>query len=103
MEDKEKAYDEHVSPLVQRLIEACQEHGVPMFCTFQFSQDGFCTSALSTGHPVIDHHRALSQCADGPGVNLDKYLVWVVKKVKEEGKGHNSIFLHQAGIPTEAR
>jgi hypothetical protein len=33
-------------------------------------------------------------------VNIDKYLFWVVKRVKEEGRGHGSIFLHQAGIPT---
>lgn len=101
MDDKERIYDEQISPLVQQLIRVCQENGIPMFASFQYSDEGFCTSALSSGHIVIDHYRALAQCAEKGGVNIDKYMFWVAKKVREEGRGHSSIFLSQAGIPAE--
>lgn len=100
MDDKEQIYDEQISPLVQQLIKVCQDNGIPMFATFQFAQTGFCTSALSTGHKVIDHHRAMAQCASDDGaVNVDRYLRWVSKTALKEG--HSSFFLLQAGIPLQ--
>ena len=101
MIDKEDIYDSKISPLVLELFKVCQEEGIPMFATFQYGDEAFCSTALSTGHIMIDHLRAVSQCAQGSGVNIDKYLFWVVKKVKEENLGHSSIFLHQAGISIE--
>lgn len=100
MDNKEHIYDEQISPLVQQLIKVCQDNGIPMFATFQFAQTGFCTSALSTGHKVIDHHRAMAQCASDDGaVNIDRYLRWVTKAAWKEG--HSSLFLLNAGIPLQ--
>ena len=97
MNDKERIYDEHIAPLMTQLIEVCQREGVPMFASFQYSDDGFCTSAFSTGHCVFDHYRALAQCAEHGGVNADKYMNWVAKGARKNG--HGSIYLKMAGIP----
>lgn len=80
MDDKEHIYDTQVSPLVQQLLKVCQDNGIPMFATFQFSDTGFCTSALEEqGHRLIRHMRALSQCAEEDRVNVERYLRWVAK------------------------
>lgn len=74
MEDKEAIYDEQIAPLMTQLLEICHREGVPMFASFQYSEDGFCTSAQSNGHCVFEHYRALAQCAEHGGVNVDKYI-----------------------------
>ena len=43
MEDKETIYDEQIAPLMTQLLEICQREGVPMFASFQYSEDSFCT------------------------------------------------------------
>ena len=55
----EAAYDEHVAPLMAKIIAACQEAGIPMFATFFLDDDDgeearglMCTSLLT---PVADH------------------------------------------------
>ena len=97
MEDKEAIYDEQIAPLMTQLLEICQREGVPMFASFQYSEDGFCTSAQSNGHCVFDHYRALAQCAEHGGVNVDKYMNWVAKDARKNG--HSSIYLKMSGIP----
>lgn len=97
MEDKEAIYDEQIAPLMTQLLEVCQREGIPMFATFQYSDAGFCTSAMSTGHCVFDHYRALAQCAETRGVNVDKYMNWVAKGARENG--HSSMCLKLAGVP----
>lgn len=97
--DKEAIYDEQISPLMRQLLEICQREKIPMFASFQFSEYGFCTSALPTGHYVFQHYQALSQCAQDAGVvNVDKYMNWVAKDAYKHG--HSSIYLQMAGIPT---
>ena len=76
MKNKESIYDEQISPLMTQILKICQEHELPMFASFQFCDDGFCTSALDTGHPVIKHYQALAQCGQNGGVNVDKYMFW---------------------------
>lgn len=97
MEDKEAIYDDQISPLMTQLLEVCQREGIPMFASFQYSENGFCTSALRTGHCVFDHYTALSQCSAHGGVNVDKYMNWVAKDARKNG--HGSIYLKLAGIP----
>lgn len=97
--NKEQVYDEQISPLMTQLLEVCQREGIPMFASFQYRDEGFCTSALSTGHCVFDHYRALSQCAEIRGVNVDKYMNWVAKDARKNG--HSSMYLKMSGIPTE--
>lgn len=97
MDDKEAIYDEQIAPLMSQLLEVCQREGVPMFASFQYSDEGFCTSALSTGHCVFDHYRALAQCAESGGVNVDKFMNWVAKNAYKNG--HSSMYLKMAGVP----
>jgi len=97
MEDKEAIYDEQIAPLMTQLLEICHREGVPMFASFQYSEDGFCTSAQSNGHCVFEHYRALAQCAEHGGVNVDKYMNWVAKDARKNG--HSSIYLKMSGVP----
>ena len=80
-----------------QLIEVCQREGIPFFASFQYREDGFCTSAQSTGHCVFDSYLALAQCAEHGGVNVDKYMNWVAKDARKNG--HSSMYLKMAGIP----
>lgn len=98
MDDKEKIYDEHISPIMKQLVAACQKHDIPMYATVQFQADAFCVTALrDKGHHLLAHLQVLGQCAAGAGVNIDKYLNWVAKKARTEG--HGSPYLLLAGVP----
>jgi hypothetical protein len=80
-------------------VEACQTHGIPMYATVQFKAEAFCITFLREGgHPLLEHHQVLGQCASGGGVNVDKYMNWVAKKARVEG--HGSIYLQLAGVPS---
>lgn len=51
MATREDAYDEHIAPLMTKIIEACQKHDIPMVASFQLDQDRevpdfFCTTAI---------------------------------------------------------
>ena len=97
MENKESVYDKRLSPLMTEIIRICKEEEIPFFTSFEFADGAFCTSAIDTGHPIIEHYRALSQCAAGGGVNVDKYMFWVAGTARKEG--HSSLVLHQMGVP----
>lgn len=69
MGDREKAYDEHISPLVAKIIDLCQEHQIQMVMSFDVDEpdkeDGrmLCTSALldaKFGNVTPSLDRALS-------------------------------------------
>jgi len=97
MNDKESIYDEQISPLMLKILDICKQEGISMFASFEYAENKFCTSAISTGHPVIEHYRALAQCGEDSGVNIDKYMNWVAKGARE--RGHSSMYLQMAGIP----
>ncbi len=49
--DKEAVYDEHISPLVAKIIALCKEHQIPMVAQFQIADDEengpfLCTTTL---------------------------------------------------------
>lgn len=99
MKDNEAVYDEQIAPLMAQIIAVCNEHGIPLFAEFQYSPDGFCKTAIAGAgsHAVFQSYAALSQCKEDAGVNIDKFMFWVVKQAGEQG--HSSIWLRQAGIP----
>ncbi|MDH5447263.1 MAG: hypothetical protein OEY52_17075 [Gammaproteobacteria bacterium] len=102
MDDLEKIYDEEISPLMDKIIAICDKHKMPMFAEFQFSADGFCRTGRgqdSYHHPVLDHYAALSQCKQGTGLNIDKYLLWLMRQARDTG--HQSMVLRALDIPTE--
>jgi hypothetical protein len=100
MENKEKLYDEQISPLIKKVLSICKEHKIPMFCEFQFSDEGFCRSFIKTQdntgqHSIWKYYAAMSQCKEGNTINIDKFLMWVLKTFDNSG----SVFLyeHQKG------
>lgn len=44
MQDLEKVYDEKINPLMAQIIAICKEHNMPFVASFQYSDDGLCTS-----------------------------------------------------------
>lgn len=49
---KEQAYDEHISPLMTKIIALCKEHGIPVVAKFQLDYDEeqegplYCTTSI---------------------------------------------------------
>lgn len=102
--EREKIYDEEISPLMQQLIEKCKEHKMPLFVECEYAKGDFCKSNLApkdwNPHAIFNTFEAISQCIQNGGVNIDKYLFWVIKQIKEAG-GHGSIFMSQLGYKAE--
>jgi hypothetical protein len=83
MENKEKIYDDLIAKPMQQIIETCKEHGIGLFANFQYSNDGFCKSLIKTNenHSVLTVQAALAECAEEGGVNIDKFILWVMKEM----------------------
>ena len=98
--EKEKIYDDLINPLMAKIIAICKDNDIPFFTTFQFSDDGFCTSCKydKTSHPVVAFYEAIRQCIEENGVNIDKFIMWVMREARV--KGHSSLILTQLGVPT---
>ncbi|WP_313686037.1 hypothetical protein, partial [Pantoea sp.] len=70
----ESVYDEQISPLMQQIIEICNQHQIPMVCSFAYENDaekgvGTCTTILN-GHEGRHHEnfqRALEAIKFGGG------------------------------------
>jgi len=91
MDNKEKVYDEQISPLIKKVIAICKEHGMSMFTEFQFSDSGFCRSRIpNSEHAIFDIYMAMSQCKEEGNVNIDKFLFWMCKQYDNS----MSVFLH---------
>jgi len=92
MKNKERIYDKQISPLVKQIITLCKKHNIPMFCEFQFSNDGFVTSCNpSPGHNIWKVYQAMSQCKQGQTINIDKFLNWNIKAFDNSG----SVYLYK--------
>ena len=81
MKNKEDYYDKEIAPIVSDLIAKCKSKGIGMFANFQYSNDGFCQTLVSKeNHSVLPMLKALSDCAEEGGVNIDKFIIWVMKE-----------------------
>lgn len=99
MKDKENIYDEKIAPLMTQIIDICKENQLPFFASFQYADNDFCTSGgRMKGHPVFEYYEAIKQCMELEGINIDKFMFWVMRGARE--KGHSSIILSQLDIPT---
>ncbi|MCK4822306.1 hypothetical protein KA005_41470 [bacterium] len=98
MKDKESIYDKKIAPLMTQIIDICKEHELPFFASFQCADDSFCTSFDHTkGHPVFEYYDALKQSMESGGINIDKFMFWIMKGARI--KGHSSIILSQLDVP----
>jgi len=46
VKDNEDVYDEKIAPLMKQVIAICKEAGIPMFASFLYAPDGFCTTNI---------------------------------------------------------
>jgi len=79
MQDKEKIYDEEISPLMKQIISICKEKELPMFCAFQFNDDGMSISEIP-GHIVFKVCHAAVLSRQGASFNIDKLLIWIIRE-----------------------
>jgi hypothetical protein len=70
--DLESVYDEQISPLMQQIIAICNEHQMPMVCSFAFENCeergvGDCTTILNAyeGRVHMPFNKAFSQIRGG--------------------------------------
>jgi len=87
--DRERIYDEEISPIMQQLIAKCREHKMPLFVECEFAKGDFCKTNVApkewdahVGFITLD---IITQCFQENGVNVDKYLMWIVKQVAIAG------------------
>jgi Zn-finger domain-containing protein len=79
MKNKEKIYDEQISPLLREAAELCQKNDIPFFSEAQFSKTGFCQSTNIMKKNVFKTYNAISQCKQEDTINIDKFLMWALK------------------------
>ena len=48
IKDNEAIYDAEIAPLMTKIIEICDAHGIPMVASFEYAPEMLCTSALTT-------------------------------------------------------
>lgn len=63
--DLEAVYDDHIAPLMAKIIEICTAHDMPMLASFAYAQNpdrtSFCTTAIfPDGCTPIQYRQALS-------------------------------------------
>ena len=98
MIDKEKVYDEEIFPLMEKIVNICNKHDIPLFATFQYNDGGFCSTSMSKkGHSVFFYLDAIKQCIQDDSINIDKFMMWVIDRAKKTG--HSSLILKQLGVP----
>lgn len=84
MKNKEAVYDEQIFPLMKQIIEICTKEHIPVFAYFQYAKDEFVktmiTSETGDSHCIFKAIEALSQCAEKEGINIDKFMLWVMRE-----------------------
>lgn len=97
MENKEKVYDEKISPLIKEIIAICKEEEIKMFAEFQYSETDFVRSIVhkdaETDNIIFKLYNILSQCKEREGVNVDKFFFNVARKFKNK----SSIIMERLG------
>lgn len=100
MKNKEKIYDEKISPFVGEIIKICKKEKIPMFAEFQFSHYGYCMSCIpNKENKIFQIYQAVSQSKSGENINIDKLLMWFIKHFDVR----QSCYLHEHNInaPTD--
>lgn len=99
MNDKEKIYDEQISPLMKQIIQICKANDIPVFAEFQYGDCDFVkTNVSTTGHWLFHWLDACTQCAQPDGMNADKFIMWLMNSGKEN---KSSACLHLLGKKVE--
>lgn len=94
---KQDIYNEDIHPLVERIALVCQQAEIPMFMTFEDSQNGFSTTCVNedkSNFYKIKMHYWIHQTW-----SFDDLM----KKVIEDARlnGHDSLYLKAMGIKEE--
>jgi hypothetical protein len=68
--DKEAVYDEQISPLMIQIIAICKQNGIPVFASFVYAPDNFCTTHIPApaeseeGRRLVECERAVTRSRD---------------------------------------
>lgn len=102
-EEREAFYDAEVAPVLLDLCKRCQDRGMGFVAMVDYSGRGNIgrTVTLPVGSPaVLRYAHALGSAGlDGGAVNIDGFMIAVMREARE--KGHSSAVLFQLGVPTK--
>ncbi len=68
--DKEGIYDEQISPLMAQIIAICKQNGIPVFASFVYAPEKFCTTHIPApteseeGRRLVECERAVTRRDD---------------------------------------
>jgi hypothetical protein len=102
--DREKLYDSEISPIIKQLINKCKEYKMPLYIKCEYGKKEFSTTSLLTKnfnpHPSMFALNAIGQCFCNDGFDIDKFLRWVIRQIKQEGQ-HGSMYMAMLGYKAE--
>lgn len=89
---KESVYDEQINPLMTKIIAICNEHEIPLVCTFQYGEEEgvgalFCTTVLTNYEKT---HVDMLKLARGHGPK-SPFLIAETIATDKDGKKHVTI------------
>ena len=97
MKDLERVYSEEIQPLVERIALIAKQEGMPIFLTFEDSQNGFSTTCLNEENSKFEKIKLYRWINDV--WNLDELFRNIIDDARRQG--HKSIYLKAMGVPTE--
>jgi hypothetical protein len=97
MDKKEKIYDEQIAHKLLEIADICKKHDMSIFASVEYKPGYFGTTRMfGKKHNIFDCYEAIRQCICGNGIDIDKFLRWVIKEAHKTG--HSSIYLHLLGV-----
>jgi hypothetical protein len=97
MPDHKNVYETGIKPLLEQLTQICNKHDIPMFCTFQDTDETFRTTCINEEFSPFEKIKLMWMAHQT--WTVDDFLKLLVKDAREYG--HNSAFLKAMGIPTD--
>jgi hypothetical protein len=95
MPERKNIYETGIKPLLEELKDVCNQHHIPMFCTFQDTEDTFRTTCVNEEYSRFEKIKLMWMAHQS--WNIDDFLKLLVKDAREYG--HSSKFLKAMGIP----
>lgn len=94
----EEFYDSEVAPVLMDLAKKHQERGLAFFALSQWGAEEAARTVTLPENPmaVFRYLNVLAQAAVGSGVNIDSFMLAVMREARE--KGHSSMVLKQLGV-----
>lgn len=100
MSENEKWYDSEIAPKLLELCNACADRGMSFLCTVEYGQSEHATTRRLSNPSLL---MAMLSMHTHAGVNIDGYLIGLMKHLREKGISlDSSMFLRRFATSTAA-